>query len=287
MQDFRRSENLLTHTAKAVYFPTPDGLKLARIEAFDRPRFREDGWEYDTPEKTPRERREEPDPDDIRRAQRRARLEAFDIIMCNPDLDGFATFTYSPEAVENKADYGETYERFRAWLSNSVQRRGMKYIAVPELTKRGDVHFHAILTFDALKTAPARTPAGRAVRHNGAPVYNVSDWHHGFTTVQRVVSRGEQSDPREAVAKYIFKYMTKNAGAKLGGRYVLKGGDLRRPVEVLGDDPREFATEAELDAMGYWQTDVPIGDGKTELFRTWNAFRKKQCGFPKVDSLGE
>lgn len=277
MTSFSRSDTLLTHTAKAVYYPTSDGgLRLARIEAFDRPHFRESGWESER-ERKPAPVRDDhtPDPADIRRAQRRARQEAFDIIMCNPDLDGFATFTYSPETTADKTDYDETYQRLRVWLSNNVQRHDLKYLAVPELTKAGDVHFHAILNFDALNVTQARNPnTGRLIRHNGSLVYNLTDWYRGFSTVQRVEKRGDLDDPREAVAKYIFKYMQKQAGARIGGRYVLKGGALARPVEVLSDDPLEFATAEELAHVGFFETAVPIGDGNTERYRAWDFFGK-------------
>jgi hypothetical protein len=42
------------------------------------------------------------------------------------------------------------------------------------------------------------------------------------------------------VSKYIFKYMGKQCGQKIGGRYVLIGGDVQRPVYLYGDGPSEF-----------------------------------------------
>ena len=194
---------------------------------------------------------------DLRRCVRRARRNAFDLIMCNPDLNAFATYTYSPDAVGDKASYEDCYAKLRTHLSNGVQRDGLKYVCVPELTKAGDVHFHAIENADALRMTPARNPnSGRLIKHHGDQVYNLDTWHSGFSTVQLVRKRGEFDDPREAVAKYIFKYMGKNFGAKIGGRYMLHGGKLAHPLLAYGDGVEQFATADELRFVQEYKTEL-------------------------------
>ena len=241
--NLRATDSLITHSVRAKYYLSRDGLPiLAQVQKFNNARFREEGWEklLDEPKREKREPQDVgiTDAANVARATRRAKINAFDFIMCNHDLNLFATFTYSPDAVAEKDSYEECYEKLRVWLSNRVQRNGLKYVLVPERTKRGDIHFHAICNAEALKLGAAVSArTGRPLTHNAKPLFNVLDWKHGFTSAEYIA----QSDgDRAAVAKYIFKYMGKQMGAKIGGRYVLSGGDLRRPWFVYGEDPHEF-----------------------------------------------
>lgn len=244
---------------------TPDGVLLS-VEHSTRPIFRRksalelgrdpatksDGilWDPDFDD-----RRSDPDPDNIRRAVNRAKVRCFDYIMCNPDLDMFATLTCDAERVD-RTDYAAIYKYTRAWLSNRVQRRGLKYILCPEYHHDGEaIHFHMIGNRDAIDLAAALTPSGNVRRRKGKPIYNVGDWDLGFSTAQVIPS----GDSRDAVAKYIFKYMGKQAGARIGDRYFLHGGDLKTPVEELCDvEPAaiqalqpSFASEFERDGFLY------------------------------------
>lgn len=242
---------------KATYYQGADGgLKLARIETFETARFNSETPPPARPkagaQRRQRDTGEAPEgaepvrnPEDVRRAVRRVRQKVYDLIKCNPDLDAFVTFTYSPEKVQ-KDSYEDCYPYLKTWLSNAVQRRGLRYICVPELTKKGDVHFHAICNWEALQVAEAINPHnGQVVRHKGDIVYNLTDWHAGFSTVQRIRHRQADDDTVEAVARYMWKYMGKNLGAKIGGRYALTGGKLAKPVHLYGEYPEEF-TEGEL-----------------------------------------
>lgn len=246
MGQFLHTKNEVTYKVRAKYYPTADGgLKLAQIQKFSSPRFRPKGWElvdeHDPAEYQPRADIQH-DPADVARASRRAKTNAFDIIMSNPDLDMFCTFTYSPESVDSKASYDECYRKLAVWLSNRVQRRDLKYVITPELTKIGDIHFHAIMNESALRLTRAINPhTQKPLKHDGKALYNITDWEYGFTSCERI-SRG--SDDRAKVSKYIFKYMGKQMGQKIGGRYVLIGGDLIRPTYLYADDENELMTDA-------------------------------------------
>ena len=297
MQKFMISEWATLANARATYYPMPDGsLRLARVQVFSSPRFREAPWEAVNEGKAeavtepkvletadgfqvPKER----EPADIARAIRRARRAAFDLIMCNPDLNAFATFTYDPEKVSDKACYSDCYPLLKTWLSNGVQRRGLKYLCVPELTKKGDVHFHAICNADGVQLAEARSAkTGRLLKSHGDQVYNIINWNAGFSTAQVIRQRADGEDPRLAVSKYIFKYMGKNLGAKIGGRYILKGGDLMHPIYAYGDGVGQFTTgREECDCFvrdigengKYWEFDF-LGKGN-------------RISEMEVDTLGE
>lgn len=224
--------------ARAKYIPDGSGgLRLAMVQGFTFPMFnpdadksaqKRDGVPQEPPEGGLADK--EASMADVERATRRAKIAAFDKILCNPDLDTFATFTYAPEFVENKASWDDCYRYLKNWLSNRVQRDGLKYVIVPERHKSGDIHFHGILNSSALDLARAISPkSGRPLFHKGNPLFNIPDWRGGFTSAE--IIRGGAED-RTKVAKYIFKYMGKQAGAKVGGRYMLSGGALALPTYV-------------------------------------------------------
>lgn len=237
-------------TTRAVYFPSEGGLKLARVEAFNAPRFRPTGWEdaksgargCGASEDEPRSSGEADESthaaENARRAIRRAKGAAFDAIMCNPDIDLFATLTYAPDQVEDKASYAECYRYLNTFFSNRVQRRGLKYICAPELTKKGDVHFHFLCNSSAVKLTEAINPnTNKLLTHGKKILYNLPEWTRGFSSAEFITEGGEN---RDAVAKYIFKYIGKDTANKVGGRYLLTGGNLVRPFYAYGDSPDEF-----------------------------------------------
>ena len=252
MGTFSVTDSVITHPVRAKYYRMPDGtFRLACVQAFNTPRFREQGWEsrekengrskLEAVEVEDLEEGLEASTCDVERATRRARKNAFDVIMCNPDMDLFATFTYSPDAVGDKASYDECYKYLNTWLSNRVQRKGLKYVCVPERTKLGDIHFHGIMNSSALNLEQAYSPkTGRPLTHKGNPLFNIADWGRGFSSAEYIRLRDGDENEREAVSKYIFKYMGKQAGQKIGGRYCLIGGDVMRPVYAYGDRPEEF-----------------------------------------------
>lgn len=243
------SDALVRYKCRAKYYVSEDGtVRLASVQKFAEPRFHADGWELSEGEPRPTKRSStsaSSDADELlARATRRAKTNAFDVIMCNPDLDTFVTFTYAPEQTDDKADYDGCYKQLGVWLSNRVQRRGLKYVCVPERTRVGDIHFHAIMNQSALRLEPALSPyTGKRLKHNGKPLWNLSDWGFGFTSAEII---GETSDDRTAVAKYVFKYMGKQMGQKIGGRYALIGGDLRRPIYRYADDERDLMSTEDV-----------------------------------------
>lgn len=262
-------------SCKAIYYPNPvtGEMRLARIQTFDKPVYNPASAVAQKERKQNIKFRFEDEPEDdihndtpdaasVARGVRRARRNAFDLIMCNPALDAFVTLTYSPEKVGDKASYDDCYRYLRTWLSNGVQRRGLKYVCIPELTKRGDVHFHLLANSAALKLERARNAkTGRAMSRHGDPVYNLTDWGAGFSTAQLIRRRQDGDDERAAVAKYMFKYMTKNFGAKVGGRYMLHGGALALPYVEYADNVRDLASPTELERAAVYSKEIGDGDG--------------------------
>lgn len=175
------------------------------------------------------------------RAIRRAKKTAFDYIVCNYDLDVFCTLTFDPKIV-NSCSYTEVYERVRGWLANRVQRKGLKYVIIPEYHKDGEkIHFHAVMNSAALDLIEARYDNGRLIKKRVAgqskQLYNIADWSFGFTSAEFISG----DDAHVKISKYVFKYMGKSMETRIGGRYYLHGGKLRVPRLIYGNSADEFS----------------------------------------------
>lgn len=279
----RESENLAKHYSRAKYAPDTDGgLRLISVQHMSLPVFGESGYEELRPKRRPSvfdapEDDEAPEGDEAEgggspdaaanaaRAARRAQVSAFDYILCNPALDAFGTFTFDPARIADRAEYEACYEALRPWLSNRVQRAGLKYIVCPERHKAGGIHFHMIFNSSAVPLVRARNAkTGRAMSHNGNPLFNIPSWGYGFTSAE-VIRQG--NNDRNAVAKYILKYMSKQGGQRIGGRYFLHGGDLAKPFYVYADDPAELA---DLSTATRVKVCDNIGDTEGISYREWS-----------------
>lgn len=272
------SDSLCKFYSRAKYVPDREGkLRLASIQYMTRPVYGESGFEEVRPDTqtsggiaahakdaNASERSEVDAFASYMRSARRAKIGAFDAILCNHDLDTFATITYAPDSVKDRCSYDDCYNILRPWLSNRVQRRGLKYILCPERHKSGGIHMHMICNSEALQIIRARNAhTGRVMSHNGNPLYNLSDWTAGFSSAE--IIRDGDGD-REAVAKYIFKYMGKQMGQKIGGRYFLHGGDLVGPSYLFANDPKELG---DLSTAKHYKIVDNIGD--TGLcFQEWS-----------------
>lgn len=165
-------------------------------------------------QKTVRGKRDPEDGDGAARAAKRARKQVFELCACN-SFDLFFTLTLDPERID-RYDYKAAVRKFGQWADNQVRRRGLRYVAVPELHKDGAVHFHGLCNSEAVRLVES------GVAHRGHPIYNLPGWHLGFTTAMHLY--GEP----QAAAAYVAKYVTKQqGGGTIGGRYYYHGGDLQ------------------------------------------------------------
>lgn len=175
--------------------------------------------------------------DNVARSKRRAKSKINDLIMCN-DFDCFVTLTLDEKQIDRK-NYGAVIKKLTTFLDNRVRRRGLFYVGVVELHKRGGLHFHFLCNSDALRLVDSGTvsvPGSKkpikisTADRRGIPlderhtVYNIPDWSLGFSTA--IMTYGE----RAAVANYVGKYITKSDADKIGGRWYYSGGKLCRPV---------------------------------------------------------
>lgn len=151
----------VTHTARIKSYPCGG----REIMVCTKPVFRAEGWEERNKPET-HKRDNTPSDDDDARAVRRARAAVRDIAMSNP-MTYFVTLTLDPLRVD-RYDPAAVVHRLNGWLSNRVQRHGLKYVLVPERHKDGAVHFHGFFN-DALPMVDSGTIrlAGGVSIHRG------------------------------------------------------------------------------------------------------------------------
>ncbi len=203
-----------------------------------------------------------------KKSYNRARQKCYDYIMCNPDLDVFATFTVDPQKY-NSFDYDAICKYLQTWLSNRVQRNGLKYILVPEKHQSGAIHFHGIMNrkglslessgyFKVGKYTLKPEQISKKKMETAQEIYNIKGLELGFSTALMI--EGESS--QEAVSKYIWKYMGKQCGQQIGGRFFLHGGKMEEPKLVFSND--SFYETSEGVVVGYGDISCRI-----ETFNTW------------------
>ncbi len=172
-------------------------------------------------------------PDNLKRAKDRV----FDIVYQN-EFKYFVTLTLNDENENiNREEPQTLIQPLRIWLSHQVQRKGLKYLLIPELHKNGAVHCHLLIN-DVFKLVDSGT-----VIYNGRPhkveylkskgvypyglktVYNIPEWKYGFSTAI------ELSGEIARVAYYMTKYITKDL-KKIFGKYYWSSRNIVRECET-------------------------------------------------------
>ena len=246
------------HYAKVLTYP----CGVMDIMACSDPVFGRKGWEvaddWEKPKPSGDHARRSPDPqlEDLQRSMRRARARVRRIALAN-DFKYFVTLTLDPMKVDRES--GEAVvKKLNAWCSNAVQRHGLKYVLVPELHKKGGIHFHGFFNdaFPAVDSGTIRLPWAKKPRkprsaaeradwlaQGGQVVYNLPAWTLGFTTAMELY--GEYP----AAVAYVCKYIGKD-GTKPAGRWYYSGGVLEEPrVEYAELSPAELRDQFGNKAM--------------------------------------
>lgn len=191
--------------------------------------FMEAGWECSalgeakTKPKT-REKGKVSEGDDMARSMRRARANLRRLALAN-DFRWFVTLTLDPAKID-RDDGKAVAKALGRWADNMVRRKGLKYVLVPELHKKGGIHFHGFFN-DAVMVVDSghRDSAGH-------PVFNLPEWSLGFTTAIELY--GEYPSAVGYVTKYIGKQ-----GVRPMGRWYYSGGALKTPEKTYADLDRE------------------------------------------------
>lgn len=241
-----------------LYIPVPEGQIQHNAVIYTYPHggvdviaaksaiFREPGYEERDPKPrkrgSAREAGKKSTGDDRMRSARRARSKVRRLALAN-EFEYFVTLTLDPEKVD-RHDPAAIMKIANRWLDNMVRRKGLRYILVPELHKKGAFHFHGFFAGSGLEVADSgHTDAG------GHPVFNLPQWPLGFTTAIRLY--GEYP----AAVGYVCKYIGKQDGERPMGRWYYSGGQLREPPKLYADlDFEELCAREDA-----YQFDTAIG----------------------------
>lgn len=222
-------EQLVRHNAKIKVYP--DGSR--KVTVCTRPIFKDEGWEEIKPE----EKEVVPKPKDMTKKEvrldsmKRAKEKAFDIARLN-DFEYFTTWTLNKDLID-RYDSEAVKKKLRTFLSHGVSRKNLLYLVLPEYHKDGAIHMHALIRGDyryidsGLKTK------------SGQPIYNMPDWGWGFSTAIPIYG------DKEAVSRYITKYITKDCQKIFGAFYYAGGKGLVRTPSIQYDDLDFKSVQAE------------------------------------------
>lgn len=179
------------------------------------------------------------------RSKRRLR----DYVLLN-DYDFFLTLTFDDLKVDG-SDVDACAEKVQNWLTNMVQKKDLRYVAVPEYhPSSGRLHIHALVNA-ALEmedsgtrvirgfNKPVRLDTYRAMCASGRvdpnrcrvlrTVYNTPDWRNGFSTA--IPTYGSPV----ALAHYMTKYITKGNDRIFGKFFWASKNQIKYPVMRLYD----------------------------------------------------
>lgn len=177
---------------------------------------------------------------DMLRSARRARSKLRRLALSN-EFSHFVTLTLDPAKID-RCDPVSVQRALSTWLSNMVQRHGLKYVIVPEQHKDGAWHFHGLFagrldlvdsgTIKRASGGKPRRPKDAAQRaewlaEGGHVVYNLPQWSLGFSTA--ITLYGQYS---QAVG-YVCKYIGKQNGERPLGRWYYSGGGLVSPQKTV------------------------------------------------------
>lgn len=151
---------------------------------------------------------------------RRARANLRRLALAN-DFRWFVTLTLDPAKIDRE-DAKIVAKKLGQWADNMVRRKGLKYVLVPELHKKGGIHFHGFFN-DVVTTTFSGHYDGA-----GHEIHNILDWPYGFTTAIELYG-----DYGSAVG-YVTKYIGKG-DSKPMGRWYYSGGALAQPGKVYAD----------------------------------------------------
>lgn len=176
------------------------------------------------------------------RSMRRARAKVRRLALAN-EFSYFVTLTLSPDEVD-RYDAAAIMKRVNRWLSNMVQRHGLRYILVPERHKDGAFHFHGFFAGPGLEAVPSGHSDSQ-----GHEIFNLPQWGFGFTAAIGLYGTYSQA------VGYVCKYIGKQGGERPMGRWYYSGGDLKEPQKDYGVmDYRQLAEEYAGEAV---ELDIP------------------------------
>lgn len=178
----------------------------------------DENWIYEKEDRTQDRRKQ---------TMRDARNTARRIALMNfSQGSAFVTLTYPDTRHLTADDIEVADDDFKKFMKRLKYRYNRKfdYIAVREFTKKGRIHFHALMDFDV--TGKSEDDIKAVERYWGEDI-----WKHGFVDIKAVQGQVDN------IGAYLIKYMTKGVAEEVfkGRKLYLTSKGLKRPVTLTGD----------------------------------------------------
>lgn len=178
----------------------------------------------------------------------RSRNEMCRLILANEGMfKTFITLTFK----ENITDLEYANNQFAKW-TRQIKRKSpnFQYVAVPEFQKRGAVHYHLLTNIDYSNYDVICQNEKRIWKPESETwkiFKTLKYWSHGFTSAIDV------TDEKYDVARYMAKYMIKDADNRLFGkrRYLYSLGLKRPKTTYLNDELEHERLKVESDFKKY------------------------------------
>ena len=190
-------------------------------------------------------------------SRRRAKSKVRDIALCNQFTHMF-TWTLDPKLVD-RFDPEQVYKKIRPFLSNMTQRKDFRYVVIPEYHKlkpgedKPAIHFHGLCYLGSVRIERAKKRGKPRCDKHGRPVYNMTDWGFGWSTVVPL------DENYEKAVNYVTKYISKQ-DKKILGKYYLSSRSLCKAPDVIpideGVDFDSFVDEFKLDTGRQYESTV-------------------------------
>lgn len=187
----------------------------------------------------------------LEESQRRAKVAVQDIALCNKFTHMF-TWTLSPELID-RYDAKVVYKKVRAFLSNATQRKGFRYVCIPELHHDGAIHFHGLCSLGDIEITQSIRKNGTLRRDgHGRLVYNMNAWTWGFSTCV------ELDENYEKAVNYVSKYITKS-DKKVFGKWYLSSRSLKKRPDICPLEPVSYTEyRADLENSGADYAEISV-----------------------------
>lgn len=155
---------------------------------------------------------------------------------CNNNFDQFNTFITLTFA-ENTTNIDFAYKQFRQYIRrcrNEMNKlhKNLYYLAVPEIQKRGSIHFHILTNIPIESKLIPKRDKKLVISHGKRTYieyYDILGWNNGYSTAFNI-------NPNDIYifGKYVSKYMIKEIKeSKFFSRQkILHSRNLKMPLEV-------------------------------------------------------
>lgn len=221
-------------------------------------------------------------------ASLRRTVIAMNMLLSMNDFDWFWTLTFDNERI-NRYDDKQVFECYVKYINNLKHKYpNLKYMCFPERHEDNCIHFH-LLVADITVKQMGLVNSGKVCCHwamkngkkiglcsreffektkhlhelketDGEPIYNITTFAYGYTTVSRICSR-------ERCNSYVKKYVEKALGStEVFKKRFYYSSNLNVPDVVKKLIGADFETPKDIDQLSCLQNNIFIKNAKGEPY---------------------